>query len=172
MTAQSPHQDVMGASKSLSASRDLSHAGSSPLPSLLGKRDDMEPSRDLKQAAGVKPRLDDWRPIESAPRNERVLVYFTGAGPIVAYRDPNYPEMWVRYLGYGKSSYWPTVHSDYASHWMPLPPVPATPQPRDVSVVGDSSRAGSEHLPESPSGAASPKHADPISSEVSGKERP
>lgn len=66
-----------------------------------------------------------WQPIETAPDNERVLVNFTGAGPIVAYRDPDRPEMWVRYLGFGKSECWPAIHEDYATLWMRIMPPPS-----------------------------------------------
>lgn len=64
--------------------------------------------------------MSEWRPMDSAPSDRRVLVNFKGAGPIVAYRDPEYPEMWVRYLGYGKSTSWPTVHEDFATAWMDI----------------------------------------------------
>lgn len=64
------------------------------------------------------------RPIETAPDNARVLVHFKGAGWIVAYRDPERPDMWVRYLGYGKSESWPAIHEEYATHWEDLPKPP------------------------------------------------
>jgi hypothetical protein len=67
----------------------------------------------------------DWQPIETAPSDQRVLVNFKGAGPIVAYRTPDQPDYWTRYIGFGKSTYWPTVHGDFATHWMPLPAAPA-----------------------------------------------
>lgn len=64
------------------------------------------------------------QPIETAPVDERVLVHFTGAGWIVAYRDAARPDVWVRYLGFGKSETWPAIHEDYATHWMRTPAVP------------------------------------------------
>jgi hypothetical protein len=64
------------------------------------------------------------QPMETAPDDARLLVHFKGAGWIVAYRDPDMPEMWVRYLGYGKSTLWPTIHGDYATGWVNLPPLP------------------------------------------------
>lgn len=66
----------------------------------------------------------EWQPIATAPNDCRVLVYFQGAGAIVAYRDPEEPDHWVGYLGYGKSNYWPSVHEDHATHWQPLPSPP------------------------------------------------
>jgi hypothetical protein len=72
----------------------------------------------------------DWRPIETAPDDQRVLVYFAGAGPIVAYRRPDNPDQWVRFLGYGKSPFISTIHADYATHWCKIdpPPRPSTPR--------------------------------------------
>lgn len=58
--------------------------------------------------------MGEPQPIETALADKRLLVHFKGAGWIVAYRDPTMPEMWVRYLGYGKSRLWPTIHGDYA----------------------------------------------------------
>lgn len=73
----------------------------------------------------------EWapKPMNTAPDDARLLVHFKGAGWIVAYRDPTMPEMWVRYLGYGKSRLWPTIHGDFATHWMDLPPDPMTDSP-------------------------------------------
>lgn len=70
--------------------------------------------------------MSEWQTMDSAPTDQRVLVNFRGAGPIVAYRDREYPEAWVRYLGYGKSTFWPTIDGDYATHWQPLPAEPET----------------------------------------------
>jgi hypothetical protein len=72
----------------------------------------------------VKEEDKGWKPIESAPLDKRVLVNFAGAGPIVAFREAVLPDQWVRYIGYGKSRYWPTIHNDNATHWMPLPDPP------------------------------------------------
>lgn len=83
------------------------------------EREERGSSRDHAPTTGFA--LDGWRDIASAPENERLLVDFQGAGPIVAYRDPEHPYQWVRYLGYGKSRLWPTVHEDYALRWRPLP---------------------------------------------------
>jgi hypothetical protein len=68
--------------------------------------------------------MTDWQDIGTAPCDRRVLVNFRGAGPIVAYRDVARPEQWVRYIGFGKSAYWPSIHEDFALHWMPVPPPP------------------------------------------------
>ncbi len=65
------------------------------------------------------------RPIRTVPSDRRVLVHFMGAGWIVAYRDPDRPDMWIRYLGFGKSEGWPAVHEDHATHWTELPAPPA-----------------------------------------------
>jgi hypothetical protein len=67
-----------------------------------------------------------WQPMETAPLGERVLVNFKGFGAIVAYREAPDPVRWIRYLGFGKSAFWPSVHADYATHWRPLPPSPET----------------------------------------------
>lgn len=68
--------------------------------------------------------MSDWQPISTAPRDRRVLVDFKGAGPIVAYRDERLPESWIRYMGYGKSELWLSIHEDYALHWMDIEPPP------------------------------------------------
>jgi hypothetical protein len=69
--------------------------------------------------------MSEWRTIDSAPMDGTpVLVHFTGAGPIVAFRRAAHPDQWVRYLGFGKSNYWPSVHVDNSTAWMPLPPPP------------------------------------------------
>jgi hypothetical protein len=64
----------------------------------------------------------------------------------VAFRSTDNPDEWVRYIGYGKSRLWPTIHADYATHWRPLPEPPAAlaqPSPLDTSgrVEGSSSSA-------------------------------
>ena len=65
------------------------------------------------------------RPMSKAPDDRRILVHFMGAGWIVAYRDQSRPDQWVRYLGYGKSECWPSIHEDHATHWTELPTPPA-----------------------------------------------
>jgi hypothetical protein len=57
----------------------------------------------------------------SAPDDRCVLVDFKGSGPIVAFRDKKRPDQWVRYLGFGKSAYWPSIHEDYAIRWIDIP---------------------------------------------------
>jgi len=70
------------------------------------------------------------QPMETAPGDKRLLVHFKGAGWIVAYRDPEWPGAWVRYLGYGKSETWSAIREEYATHWLDLPePIaPSSPQ--------------------------------------------
>lgn len=82
------------------------------------------PTRLAPQASQTNAEPSAWQPIDSAPVGERVLVWFTGAGAVVAYRLDEDPGAWVRYLGYGKSQSWPTIHADYATHFMPLPEPP------------------------------------------------
>ena len=66
----------------------------------------------------------DWQPIETAPNDGTcVLVYFRGVGPLVAFTT--FPDVWTRYLGFGKTPFWPDISADYATHWMPLPDPPA-----------------------------------------------
>jgi hypothetical protein len=76
--------------------------------------------------------MSEWQPIETAPGDgTRLLVYFTGAGPIVAFRTPDDGDLWIRYIGYGKSRLWPSIHADYATHWQPLPEPPLSdPSPQ------------------------------------------
>jgi hypothetical protein len=83
---------------------------------------------DLRAILSLLPSTrEGWRDMDSAPKDgTRILINFDGAGPIVAYRDDKlFPTGWVRYLGYGKSPYWPCVDDDYALGWMPLPAAPS-----------------------------------------------
>lgn len=92
--------------------------------------------------------MSRWRSMKTAPSDRRVLVDFRGAGPIVAFRDRDFPEMWVRYVGYGKSSRYPLVHADYALGWMPLPKGSAeevAPQQTDVSGAVSGAQTGAEN---------------------------
>ncbi|WP_454760558.1 hypothetical protein [Caulobacter segnis] len=68
--------------------------------------------------------MSEWQPMDSAPDDRRILVDFKGAGPIVAYRDKERPDQWVRYLGFGKSASWPSIHEDYATRWTEVPALP------------------------------------------------
>lgn len=76
----------------------------------------------------------EWQPVETMPNDRRVLVDFKAAGPIVAYRNPKWPDELVRYLGYGKSTSWPAVHVDFALGWMDLP---APAEARTGQPVGE-----------------------------------
>lgn len=68
--------------------------------------------------------MAEWQTMDSAPDDRRILVNFEGAGPIVAYRDQDRPDAWVRYLGFGKSELWPSIHEDYATLWIDIPALP------------------------------------------------
>lgn len=79
----------------------------------------------LAEAAKALRDLTEWRDIADAPDDgTRALVNFAGAGPIVAFREDAEAEYWTRYLGYGKSALWPTIHADHALGWLPLPSAP------------------------------------------------
>lgn len=65
----------------------------------------------------------DWQPIETAPRNERVLVwwpFWSTVSPVVAMLDTDVQHWRLIYVQLEQAT-WPTP-----THWMPLPPPPAT----------------------------------------------
>lgn len=59
----------------------------------------------------------EWQPIETAPKGERVLVYFPRTGRkeamIIAASNPTGSQWWAKHIG-----------NLFPTHWMPLPEPP------------------------------------------------
>lgn len=58
-----------------------------------------------------------WKPIETAPRDEQVLVYMQVIDAIDIAHKPEGLSSWIS----GGGTKWPAAA---VSHWMPLPPPP------------------------------------------------
>jgi hypothetical protein len=106
--------------------------------------DDVKTCKDCKVALGYRPILDvvelcprhaalpEWRPIETAPIEESVLIYVPNAEH---YGDPIYRALQIRNVS-GGGTHWQTTgihhgrdlnpHYGQPTHWMPLPDPPET----------------------------------------------
>lgn len=60
---------------------------------------------------------DEWRTIESAPKDGTEVLIWDGASMVVAMWRPNLLIPWRGTYGDGDAAWEPT-------HWMPLPPAP------------------------------------------------
>lgn len=121
---------------------DISHTEAIEIASRLiagaFRRDDKKPlfsipanperDDDLRMMAYIKQQQSGWRPIESAPKNESVLIYIPNAEH---YGPPIYRGMLVD-MTTGPHWLANTLHMDRdcgshnkPTHWMPLPEPPA-----------------------------------------------
>ena len=67
----------------------------------------------------------EWRPIDTAPRNEQILVFEPDAEPhvVAAMLVDNHMGRWWQYADHSVQDAAPD--GPIATHWMPLPPPPA-----------------------------------------------
>lgn len=85
-------------------------------------------------------RDDGWQDISTAPRDGTVIS-LTSTSPLWKYPFPaRWSEklMWWEFADYPLNDIWAV--SELVSHWRPLPPPPAMPEPREIAEKEDEAR--------------------------------
>ena len=113
---------------------------------LIGKADSTRIAAELTEAADAL-EAGPWMPIETAPKETEVLVWF---GPVVGVKSATYTELfgddvWFWCVTDGKFDPHPVRRycDPYPTHWMPLPTPPSAKVAQEgVSVATDQPNEG------------------------------
>jgi hypothetical protein len=68
-----------------------------------------------------EPETSSWKPIETAPKDEEILIYTRHWGPIIALFSEEFGE-WLSRMQVPVAI---KEEDEMPSHWQPLPPAPA-----------------------------------------------